>query len=258
MVGPTCGPAAGGRRCASLSLLRLWKAGILPRHPASGPKGAWCVDAFEPVANLHRCYLRQDPVFLRSLLRLAGRKIDRRFYFSRLLPGTQRGRAGRRAACSYVLLRNSFSGKWGSFTQQRPLALSSVRRLQRPPTNVTVRRQDALAHLRAPRHAPRQAIYADPPYIFPGRSMNYYGARRRGHDLAFHSELQDALFASGLPFLLSINDVPEAWDLYSRAGSITRLCSGKNGSKPELLVVRRGNPAVATGLSEAILCPRQD
>ena len=55
--------------------------------------------------------------------------------------------------------------------------------------------------------------------------MNYYGTRRRGHDLAFHSELRDALF---LPFLLSINDVPEAWELYSRAGSITRLCSGKN------------------------------
>ena len=52
--------------------------------------------------------------------------------------------------------------------------------------------------------------------------------------------------------------MPEAWELYSRAGSITRLCSGKNGSKPELLVVRRGNLAVATGLSEAILCPRQD
>ena len=47
--------------------------------------------------------------------------------------------------------------------------------------------------------------YADPPYIFPGRSMNYYGTRRRGHDLAFHSELRDALFASGLPFLLSIH-----------------------------------------------------
>ena len=98
-----------------------------------------------------------------------------------------------------------------------------------------------------------RAIYADPLYIFPGRSMNYYGTRRRGHDLAFHSELRDALFASGLPFLLSINDVPEAWELYSRAGSITRLCSGKNGSKPELLVLRQGNPAVATGLSKAIL-----
>ena len=162
---------------------------------------------------------------------------------------------GRRAACSYVLLRNSFSGKWGSFTQQRPLALSSVRRLQRPPRNVTVQCQDALAYLRA---LPRHCIYADPPYIFPGRSMNYYGTRRRGHDLAFHSELRDALFASGLPFLVSINDVPEAWELYSRAGSITRLCSGKNGSKPELLVVHWGNPAVATGLSEAILRPQQD
>ena len=100
------------------------------RRPALEVHG---VDAFEPVANLHRCYLRQDPVFLRSLLRLAGRKVDRRFYFSHLLPGTQRGRAGRRAACSFVLLRNSFSGKWGSFIQQRPLGLSSVRRMQRRP-----------------------------------------------------------------------------------------------------------------------------
>ena len=229
---------------------------LAARRPALEVRG---VDAFEPVANLHRCYLRQDPVFLRSLLRLAGRKIDRRFYFSRLLPGTQRGRAGRRAACSYVLLRNSFSGKWGSFAQQRPLALSSVRRLQRPPTNVTVRCQDALAHLRAlPSQAPRHCIYADPPYIFPGRSMNYYGTRRRGHDLAFHSELRDALFASGLPFLLSINDVPEAWELYSRAGSITRLCSGKNGSKPELLVLHQGNPVCGAGMAGAILSPAQD
>ena len=30
------------------------------------------VDAFEPVANLHRCYLRRDPVFLRSLLAPGG------------------------------------------------------------------------------------------------------------------------------------------------------------------------------------------
>ena len=43
-------------------------------------------------------------------------------------------------------------------------------------------------------------------------------------------------------FLLSINDVPEAWELYSRAGSITRLCSGKNSSKSELLVLHQGNP----------------
>ena len=62
-------------------------------------------------------------------------------------------------------------------------------------------------------------------------------------------------FASGLPFVLSINNVP-AWELYSRAGSITRLCSGKNGSKPELLVVRRGT--VSAGVGGAILRPQQD
>ena len=154
---------------------------LAARRPALEVRG---VDAFEPVANLQRCYLRRDPVFLRSLLRLVGRKVDRPFYFSRLLPGFQRGRAGRRAA-SYVLPRNSFSGKWGSFTQQRPLALSSVRRLQRPPTNVIVR---CRAYLRAlPRLAPRHCIYADPPYIFPGRAMNYYGTRGPGHDLAFQT-----------------------------------------------------------------------
>ena len=39
----------------------------------------------------------------------------------------------------------------------------------------------------------------------------------RGHDMAFHSELRDALFASSLPFVLSVNDVPEAWELSSSA-----------------------------------------
>ena len=159
---------------------------LATRRPALKVRG---VDAFEPVTNLHRCYLRQDPVFLRSLLRLAGRKIDTSCRALReAAPGA--GPPAHTSCCA------SFSGKWGSFTQQRPLGLSSVRRMQQPPRNVTVQCQDALAYLRAlPRQAPRQAIYADPPYIFPGRN---YGTRRRGHDLAFHSDLQDALFASGL------------------------------------------------------------
>ena len=44
----------------------------------SGKLEYYCVDAFEPVANLHRCYLRQDPVFLRSLLRLVTIYVDSR------------------------------------------------------------------------------------------------------------------------------------------------------------------------------------
>ena len=87
--------------------------------------------------------------------------------------------------------------------------------------------------------------------------MNYYGTRG-GHDLVFHTELRDALFANGLPFVVSVNDVPEARELYSRADSITSLCSGKNSSKPELLVVRRGNPVATAGLGGAILLPQQD
>ena len=87
--------------------------------------------------------------------------------------------------------------------------------------------------------------------------MNYYGTRG-GHDLVFHTELRDALFASGLPFVVSVNDVPEARELYSGADSITSLCSGKNSSKPELLVMHRGNPVATAGMGEAILLPQQD
>ena len=64
---------------------------LATRRPALKVRG---VDVFEPVANLHRCYLRQDPVFLRSLLRLAGRKVDRRFYFRRLLPALREAAPG--------------------------------------------------------------------------------------------------------------------------------------------------------------------
>ena len=77
------------------------------RRPGLQVRGA---DTFEPVANLHRCYLRQDPVFLRFLARLVGRDVDRHFYFRRLLPGALRGPAGSRAACAYALLRDSFLG----------------------------------------------------------------------------------------------------------------------------------------------------
>ena len=190
MVSSSHRPAAGGRRRASLSLLRFWKAGVLPRRPASGPGGA----------RRRRLRARRKPAplplearpGLPALLAAPGWAQGGQALLLRAPPAGRAERlAGRRAACAYVLLRNSFSGKWGSFAQQRPLALSSVRRLQ-PPCNVTVRHQDALAYLRALPCLAHQCIYADPPYIFPGRSMNYYGTRG-GHDLVFHMELRNAL-----------------------------------------------------------------
>ena len=55
---------------------------------------------------------------------------------------------------------------------------------------------------------------------------------------------------SGLLFVLSINDVPEAWKLYSRADSITSLCSGKNSSKP-------GAQALISSRDAALPSPRR-
>ena len=86
--------------------------------------------------------------------------------------------------------------------------------------------------------------------------MNYYGARGQGHNLAFHSELQDALFASGLLFVVSVNDVPEAQELYCRADSIT-LGQELFQAKPERRI-GGGNPVASAGLTGAILLPVQD
>ena len=47
-------------------------------------------------------------------------------------------------------------------------------------------------------------------------------------------------------------------ELYSGADSIASLCLGKNSSKPELLVVHRGNPVASTGMGGAILLQQQD
>ena len=75
--------------------------------------------------NLRRCYLEAGPSLPALPVPLVGRKMDRRFYFRRLLPGALKGRA----ACAYALLRNSFSGKRGSFArQQQPLPPSCARR----------------------------------------------------------------------------------------------------------------------------------
>ena len=211
---------------AALALLRFRKAGVLPCPEAPGPGGAW--------RRRLRARRKPAPLLLEArpgLPAFFGAPGGARRGQALLLQAPPAGRAERpcRAQGGLRVAAQQLLGK-AFARQQQPLPPSCVRRLQQPPSNVTVRHQDALAYLRAlPCLAPQQTcIYADPPYIFPGRSMNFYGTRGEGHDPAFHSELRDALFASGLPFVASVSDVPEARELYSRADSITSLRSGKN------------------------------
>ena len=100
MVGPTCGPAAGGRRCASLSLLRLWKAGILPCHPASGPGGAWCrrLSARRKPAPL---LLKARPG-LPALLAAPGRAQDRQALLLQSPPAGHSERPRRAPGCLLI------------------------------------------------------------------------------------------------------------------------------------------------------------
>ena len=169
--------------------------------------------------------------------------VSRGFYFRRLLPGAQRGRAGRRAACSYALLRNSFLENGAP--SHRPLALSSVRRLRRPPSNVVVRRQDAAGlsarsappgapamHLRRPSlHLPRpkyELLWQEGAGARPGLSL---GAPRRTlcERPALRRERQRR--ARGLGAL-------------QQADSITSLSSSKNSLPvPSAGLTARTSPA---------------
>ena len=94
-----------------------------------------------------------------------------------------------------------------------------------------------------------------------GTQLKYFGSKawlapymdRLLGDVAV---LHSPFFGSGMPFVLSSTTCPRPGS-YSGADSITSLCSGKNSSKPEL-VVHRGNPVASTGMGGAILLPQQD
>ena len=224
-------------------------AGVLPRRPAPGPGGA---RRSTPSSPSQTC--TEVRPGLPALLAAPGGAQGGQALLLRAPPAGRAerpcrapGRLRVRPAAQQLL------GKVGLLrtaaaagTEQRAASAATVQRDRAAPGCAGISTRSALPG--APVH---------PPYIFPGHSMNYYGTRG-GHNLVFHTELRDALFASGLPFVVSVNDVPEARELYSRADSITSLCSGKNSSKPELLVVHRGNPTVSAGMGEAILRPAQD
>ena len=194
----TCGPAAGGRRCASLSLIRLWKAGVLPRNPASGPEGA----------RRRRLRARRKPAplllearpGLPALLAAPGRVQGRQALLLQSPPAGHSERPRRAPGCLLIrpaaqqllgkvgLLHTAaatgaeqraayaaattqcdraMSGRTGLSTRSAPAGLSVVGNLQLELRLPVLCQKGIVQSWRV--GSPRQAIYADPPYIFPGR-----------------------------------------------------------------------------------------
>ena len=141
--------------------------------------------AWRCLPNLHRCYLRQDL----PCCALWGATWTGAFYFAHLLPGAQKGRTGRRAT-------SCCAASWESGApSHRRVAGTEQHRLQ-PLCNVTVRHQNALAHLRPSLHFPR-----------PQRKLLWYEREPQPWSFTRSCETHSSRVACPV---VSVNDVPEA------------------------------------------------
>ena len=111
---------------------------LAARRPGLEVRG---VDAFEPVGNL-----RRDPVFLRSLLRLVGRRVERRFSAGRAerpcrAPGRLRVRPAAQQLLGKVgLLRTAAA----TGTEQRAASAATLQRDRAAPGRAGLSTRSAL------------------------------------------------------------------------------------------------------------------
>jgi site-specific DNA-adenine methylase len=122
----------------------------------------------------------------------------------------------------YQLLQHGFNGKWGKYVKQRGYSYSTLKRMMNDKlsSRLVIRHRDVFDVLRNPEG---DALYLDPPYLVKER--RYAVA---DHSLEFHRKLADALRSCATPFALSLNDTPEARELYS-------WCATLNPKPNELL-----------------------
>jgi site-specific DNA-adenine methylase len=115
------------------------------------------------------------------------------------------------AARVYQVLHNSYDGEWGKYAPRKPASACALHRLLRDASaraRLTVTCRDAFEVLSELR--PGVVLYLDPPYLLKGR-RRYPTA---DHSLAFHRRLATALRECPVPFALSVNDAPQAHQLY--------------------------------------------
>ena len=169
-------------------------------------------DLFEPLVNFHQKL--QDGSLLESLQTWVGASIDKERYH-KMLENTDD------AATFFMVMRNSFHGKFGDFDQAGKLTKVTLTILSKLRfANFMVEQRDALDAIR---NAPDGAvIFADPPYF---QTQKYYAKAKQG-DIQFQKALADALTQRGLPFILCTNDAPEVLKLYigCKIESYRRAC----------------------------------
>ena len=161
-------------------------------------------DSFAHLVNFHNRV--NDESIFDPLGAFVGLNIDRAQYQCLI---EQQDGSPEAAAAFYVVMRYSYSGKFGCFVKNRPLTKRCVELLRRRPrAEVTLR--DAFEAIEA---APDgSVIYVDPPYVlkYAGR---YYAKQTMG-DLAFQQKLARALKTRGLPFILHASDASEVLKQY--------------------------------------------
>jgi site-specific DNA-adenine methylase len=178
----------------------------LLRRPGLRIKGS---DAWQPLVKLYAAALTR-PGELAARLR-ESQTLTREQY--RELLRTEFEDEVDEGARVFRVLYHSFNGWWGKYVLRpkpphtRSSSLWPLLESADYRERLEVTRRDVFDVLADPRG---DVLYLDPPYLKP--EVHYPCA---DHSVGFHRRLADALKACPVPFALSLNDVPEAKELYS-------------------------------------------
>ena len=202
-------------------------------------------DEFRPLMNYHSVLRRNPQALLRNLEFFLGVPIEKTLY-KELIERINRHDmdVALEAACFFMVLRNSYHGKFGEYFQNQPITESLLEKIrgQGGLKNLRSRRKDAFAEMAswARRFEGLKVVaYLDPPYLNMSRSVYYGGARSKDNSM-FHERLAGSLLDAGVPFVMSLNDTPWVRRTYAHCKIMTLprtyLTTGKSKRSSELLI----------------------
>jgi site-specific DNA-adenine methylase len=199
-------------------------------------------DLFRPVVNFHK----QLPV--EGIREYVGEKMERETYKHMVC------RIGdvddhTSAIWAYVILHNSFNGKFGSFVKRAPITETGVARLEQLACpNVSVCQRDCFEVLNSLPADCKLCLYLDPPYVIKHKYDKYYRGERQGDLVEFHRKLAETIKQADVPFVLSIHDSSEVRELYSgyHIQEMHVEYKTKSATKSELLIHNLGKKKSVT------------